>query len=112
MVQGNILSLTLAHCLIASQTGLLAGAIASTTIIAARLRRQWLISLTLGITTAIIDFFIHPANFGTNIFFEAIITGAGAALISYIASHALRAIRDKYASNGIANNESTTKVND
>jgi hypothetical protein len=112
MVQGNIFSLTLTHCLIASQTGLLAGAIASTTIITAKLRKQWLISLTLGVTTAIIDFLVHPANFGTNVFTEAMITGLGAALISYIAGHTISAIRDKYTPKGIPDNESTTKNND
>jgi hypothetical protein len=93
MVQGNFLSLTLAHWLIASQTGIIAGAIATSTIVAAKLRKQWLISLTLGLTTAGIDYFVHPANFGMNVYTEAMITGVGAALLSYVVSFILRSIR-------------------
>ena len=39
MVQGDLLSLGLAHWAIASQTGLVAGAIAGTTVVAAKLRQ-------------------------------------------------------------------------
>jgi hypothetical protein len=86
MVQGNLLALGVAHWIIASQTGLLAGAIAGTTILAAKLRRQWVISLTLGTVTATVDFYVHPGTFGAMAIAEATVTGVGAALLSYLAS--------------------------
>lgn len=86
MVQGNLLALGVAHWIIASQTGLVAGAIAGTTILAAKLRKQWVISLMLGVVTATVDFFIHPGTFGTTAITEAMITGAGAASLSWFAS--------------------------
>jgi hypothetical protein len=86
MVQGNLLALGVAHWIIASQTGLIAGAIAGTTILAAKLRRQWVISLTLGLVTATVDFYVHPGKFGTMAIAEAMVTGVGAASLSYIAS--------------------------
>ncbi|MGD2168056.1 MAG: hypothetical protein PVF63_08105 [Gammaproteobacteria bacterium] len=86
MVQGNLLALGVTHWIIASQTGLIAGAIAGTTILAARLRRQWLISLTLGLVTATVDFYVHPGTFGAVAIAEAMVTGGGAAVLSYLAS--------------------------
>lgn len=86
MVQGNLLALGVAHWIIASQTGLVAGAIAGTTILAAKLRKQWVISLTLGVVTATVDFYVHPATFGTMAIAEAMVTGVGAASLSYVAS--------------------------
>lgn len=86
MVQGNFLALGIAHWVIASQTGLIAGAIAGTTILAARLRRQWVISLTLGVITAAVDFYVHPGTLGTMAIAEALITGLGAALLSCLVS--------------------------
>ena len=86
MLQGNLLALGVAHWIVASQTGLIAGAIAGTTILAAKLRKQWVISLTLGVVTATVDFYVHPGTFGTTAIAEAMVTGVGAALFSYIAS--------------------------
>ena len=86
MVQGNPLALSVAHWIIASQAGLIAGAIAGTTILAAKLRKQWVISLTLGAVTAMVDFYVHPGAFGTMAIAEAIVTGVGAASLSYFAS--------------------------
>ena len=86
MVQGNFLTLGVTHWLIASQTGLIAGAIAGTTILAAKLRRQWIISLVLGVVTATVDFFVHPGTIGTTAIAQSIITGVGAACLSYAAS--------------------------
>jgi len=86
MVQGDLLTLGIAHWIIASQTGLIAGAIAGTTIIAAKLRKQWVISLMLGFTTATVDFYVHPGSFSAMAIAEAVVTGVGAALLSYSAS--------------------------
>jgi len=82
MVQGNLLALTLGHLLIASQTGVIAGAIAATGIFFARSRKRWVISAILGLSTAVVDYYVHPSMFGTAVT-EAIVTGIGAAVISY-----------------------------
>ncbi len=97
MVQGNLLALTLTHWLIASQTGLVAGAIASTTIIAARLRRPWLISLTLGVVTVPVDAFVHPGKFEMGGVGEAVVTGVGAFVLSLAASATIRALARRKA---------------
>jgi hypothetical protein len=97
MVQGNLLALTLTHWLIASQTGLVAGAIASTTVIAARLRRPWLISLTLGVVTIPVDAFVHPGKFEMGGVSEAVVTGVGAFVLSLAASATVRALARRKA---------------
>ena len=86
MVQGNLLTSGIAHWIIATQTGLITGAIAGTTIVTAKLRKQWLISLMLGVISAVVDFNVHRETFGTMAVVEAAITGVGAALLSYLAS--------------------------
>jgi hypothetical protein len=101
MVQGNLLALGVAHWIIASQTGLIAGAIAGSTIVAAKLRKQWVISLTLGIVTATVDFYVHPGTFGGVAVAEALVTGVGAASLSYFAS-LLFMLRRKTAISGSA----------
>ena len=83
MVQGNLLALGLSHWLIASQTGIVAGVIASSALLLAKTDRRWLISLVLGIVTAVVDYLIHPGMFGPAAA-EAIVTGVGAALLSYV----------------------------
>lgn len=83
MVQGNILAIGLSHWLIASQTGVIAGLIASATIFATQTHHRWAISLVLGVMTAVVDFFMHPGGFGA-VATEAIVTGIGAAALSYL----------------------------
>jgi len=92
MVQGNLMALALSHWLIASQTGIVAGAVASVAILVARTSRRWVVSVVLGVATAIVDFFVHPGEFGP-VFLEAAVTGLGAALLSYLAGVALRHAR-------------------
>lgn len=89
MVQGNILAFTLSHWLIASQTGLLAGSIAAVAVIAAQTHKRWVISVVLGVTTAIVDYFVHPGGFGP-VIMEAIVTGVAASLLSYVIGSAYR----------------------
>ena len=89
MVQGNVLALTLGHLAIASQTGVVAGAIAAITLaIAKAAARQAGLKVEM-ITTAIVDYFVHPGMFGT-VVTEAIVTGLAAALLSYFAGAAMR----------------------
>jgi hypothetical protein len=90
MVQGNVLALTISHWLIASQTGLLAGAIVGTTVIAARLRRPWIVSLVLGAVTTAVDAAVHADTFGLRSLIEAVVTGVGAFVLSLAASETLQ----------------------
>ena len=94
MVQGNVLAIGASHLLIASQTGAVAGAIAYVSILLARTGRRWAISLILGVATGIVDFFVHPGMFGT-VVTEAIVTGIGAAVISYLIGAAVQNFRKK-----------------
>ena len=82
MVQGNLLSLTVGHLIIASQTGILAGILSSLVIIFAKVKRIEIIAILLGVFTAIVDFYMHPGMLGPYAT-EAIITGLGAGLLSY-----------------------------
>ena len=98
MVQGNLLSLTVGHLVIASQTGVIAAAIASLTLMLAHSRSRWLIAAVLGVTTAIVDFFVHDGQFGP-IAMEAIVTGLAAAALSYIVTSAIYALRSTHGPN-------------
>ena len=84
MAQGNILAIGLSHWLVASQTGVVAGVVTSAAMIAARTDKRWVVSLSLGAVTALVDFFMHPGSFGPE-FMEALVTGAAAALLSWMA---------------------------
>jgi hypothetical protein len=90
--QGNIFALTLGHLVIASQTGVIAGVLAAVTVIVAKVRDPWAISALLGALTAIVDYFVHPGMFGPAAL-EAIVTGLGAALLSYLVGTMLRVWR-------------------
>jgi len=94
MVQGNILALGLTHVVIASQTGIIAGTIAYIAILFAKTGKQWLVSMILGVATGIVDFFVHPGMFGT-VATEAVVTGLGAAVLSYVVGIAVRQFRAK-----------------
>ncbi len=89
MSQGNFLAFTLTHWLIASQTGVLAGIAASAALLLTRTDRRWVIAIVLGIVTAAVDWFVHPSMFGTAVT-EAIVTGVGAALLSYLVGTTVR----------------------
>ena len=96
MVQGNILALGFSHLLIASQTGIAAGAIAYVAILFAKTGKQWIISVFLGLATGIVDFFVHPGMFGM-IATEAVVTGLGAAALSYLVGITIQRFRAKSA---------------
>ena len=94
MVQGNFLALTMGHVLIASQTGVIAGAIAAVSLAVARTDRRWVVSVVLGTATAIVDYFVHPGMFGT-VTTEAIVTGLAAAVLSYLVGTTARYFKTK-----------------
>ena len=83
MVQGNILLLGLSHWLLASQTGIVAGVLATIALWLAKTTKPWVVSLVLGSFTAVVDFFVHPGMFG-GVVTEAIVTGIAAGLLSYL----------------------------
>ena len=83
MVQGNLLALGLSHWIIASQTGLVAGTAAATAITLAKTDNRWVLAGILGLSTAIVDYFVHPGMIGEAAATEAIVTGLGAAVLSY-----------------------------
>ena len=89
MVQGNVLALGLSHWIIASQTGLVAGTAATAAITLARTENRWILAGILGVSTAIVDYFVHPGMIGEAAATEAIITGFGAAVLSYVAGSLL-----------------------
>ena len=93
MVQGNLLVLTIGHLVIATQTGLIAGIIAFGVTVKTRINNPWIIALFLGVSTAIIDYLIHPSSFG-GVATEAIVTGLIAGLLSYLVTMWLR-LRNK-----------------
>lgn len=88
MVQGNILLLGLSHWLVASQTGIIAGVLATIALWLAKSTKPWVISLVLGSFTAVVDFFVHPGMFG-GVVTEAIVTGIAAGMLSYIIGQAI-----------------------
>ena len=88
MVQGNIFLLGLSHWLVASQTGIAAGVLATLVLWFANTTKPWVISLVLGLFTAIVDFFVHPGMFG-GVVTEAVVTGIAAGLLSYFIGQAI-----------------------
>lgn len=88
MVQGNILLLGLSHWLVASQTGIVAGILATLALWLSKTTKPWVISLVLGSFTAVVDFFVHPGMFG-GVVAEAIVTGVAAGLLSYFIGRAI-----------------------
>jgi len=92
MVQGNLLAMTVSHLIIASQTGVIAAAITTVGILITHTHKRWLVSAMLGVTTAIVDFYVHPGMFGSAAT-EAVVTGIAAGVLSYLAGTALRFFR-------------------
>lgn len=92
MVQGNLLSLTLAHWLIASRTGLLAGTMAAAGIWVMGERRRWMVALLLTGTTLLADWLSHPSHFAGALG-EAIVTALAAGALSLAVGAAWKAAR-------------------
>ena len=97
MVQGNLLLLGLSHWITASQTGLVAGTAAATAITLAKTENRIAVAVILGVITAVVDYFVHPGMIGDAAVTEAIITGAGAAGLSFAASSAVAWYRERKA---------------
>ena len=85
MVQGNVFALGLGHWVVASQTGLTAGFLATVALWGREGMGRWVVAGVLGLATAAADYFIHDGGFGPAAA-EAIVTGVGAALLSLAVS--------------------------
>ena len=83
MVQGNVLLLGVGHWITASQTGLVAGTAATAAILLAKSDNRLIIAGILGAVTGVVDYFVHPGMIGEARATEAVITGLGAAALSY-----------------------------
>jgi hypothetical protein len=92
MVQANLLALSFGHLFIALKTGIIAGTITSILLVVMRTDRLWIVSVLLGTITAAVDFFVHSGQFGP-LAMEAIVTGLGAALLSYSVGMLVRGFR-------------------
>ena len=84
MVQGNVLAMGVSHWIIASQTGLFAGAASVAALSVTRTNNRWVVAGVLGAVTAVVDYFMHPGMFGSAAT-EAIVTGIAAAALSLTA---------------------------
>ena len=102
MVQGNLLLVGLTHWITATQTGLIAGVAATTAIALAKTSNRILVALILGTVTAVVDFFVHPGTIGDHAATEAIITGLGAAGLSYAISSLIAWYRLRRATAGVS----------
>lgn len=92
MVQGNVLLLSLGHWLVAAQTGVAAGTIATVFVLMGRSTKPWIISAVLGAVTALVDFLVHPGS-GLAVFTQALWTGLGAGLLSMLVTRGMGLIR-------------------
>ncbi len=92
MVQGNLFAIGLGHLAIALETGVIAGLTASLALLLAKAHRRWVISLVLGLATAVVDFFVHPGMLGPGIT-EAVVTGIAAMLLSLIIGSMLQRLK-------------------
>lgn len=92
MVQGNLLAVTVGHVVIASQTGLASGLLATLLVWLTRARSRWAVSLVLGGVTVVVDAVVHPGMFGP-VFAEAAVTGAVAGGLSYAVGAAIGRVR-------------------
>lgn len=94
MVQGNVLSLTVSHLLIATQTGLIAGSIALTLNLVVNAKPIWVAPLLLAVSTTAVDYLMHPSSFGS-VATEAIVTGVMAGGMAYLVAAAIRLNRKR-----------------
>ena len=69
---------------------------AAVTIVVAKAHKRWVISLLRGLITMVVDYFVHPGMFGS-VFTEAVVTGLGAAVLSFLAGTVIDRVRKRSA---------------
>lgn len=94
MVQGNVFLVSLSHFAYASQTGIVAGAIATIVLVTSHRLNRWAIAGVLAVFTAIVDYFSHPAQFGP-VAVEAVITGLAAGILSLLIGWVIERYRNR-----------------
>lgn len=109
MVQGNLLLVTLGHWLVAMETGLIAGTIASILMVKGRAAKPWVISAVLGGVTACVDFFVHSGRL-ISVITEAVLTGIGAAILSLVVEYVVRRVLSKYRVKSVLNLHSSNST--
>jgi hypothetical protein len=82
MTQANLLLATAGHWVVAAQTGVIAGSATAALVVVSRARKPWVVSTVLGVSTAVVDYWVHPGAFGP-IFMEAAVTGLIAGVLSF-----------------------------
>lgn len=85
MVQGNVFALGIGHWIVASQTGLAAGVLATAALYLSGGRGRWVVAGVLAVATAGVDYLVHPGGFGP-VAFEAVVTGLVAGALSLAVS--------------------------
>lgn len=92
MTQANLALVTTAHWVVAAQTGIIAGSATAALVVMARTRERWVVSLLLGVLTAVVDYWVHPGAFGP-VFMEAAVTGVVAGTLSLAVGWLWRRVR-------------------
>ena len=89
MVQGQLAMISLAHWIVALQTGLISGALATFLVVVGKVSRPWVVSLIVGAATTVADFLVHSGEF-VPVVIEALLTGLGAGLLALIITSTVR----------------------
>lgn len=92
MVQGNIFAVTATHWVIAAQTGIAAGTVASLAVWFMRSSTRWRVAIVLAVVTAVVDYIVHPGMLGPWIT-EAVVTGLAAGALSLLMGAAVGRVR-------------------
>ena len=95
MVQGNLLLVGVTHWITATQTGLIAGVAATVAFAFAKTENRLVLAGILGVLTGVVDYFVHPGMIGESRITEAVITGLGAAVLSYVVSTIIMRFRQR-----------------
>ncbi len=83
MVQGNVLVLGVGHWVVAGKTGLFAGILTTIALYLHGGKNRWLTAACLGLSTALVDYLVHPSGFGPDLA-EPMVTGMAAAGLSLL----------------------------
>jgi len=84
MVQGNLFLIGIGHWFIAAQTGLISGALTTAALTFSKTTNRWGIAAIIGVTTAVVDVFVHRGMLGEWFATEAVVTGTGAAALTLL----------------------------
>ncbi|MDG2089527.1 MAG: hypothetical protein P8J61_00195 [Gammaproteobacteria bacterium] len=89
MLQGNLLVITLGHWVVALQTSIFAGVLATSYLFIFTPKNYWQSAIMLGVITGFVDYFVHEGLFSEK-FLEAVLTGLGATILSLLITRLIR----------------------